>query len=97
MWRTPGNSIWPTADDILMQTGASMHGGTPVPQKPSGSKLSSLSNWPRYPGGAIAGALIAVASVLLFFVGVDWLQSVLPAALLLVVVLWALRPRRLDD
>lgn len=61
------------------------------------SPLSNLSNWPRYPGGAIAGGLIGIASVLVFFIGIPALRSVLPAALVLVVVLWALRSRRSDD
>jgi len=72
-----------------------MHEGTPAPQKRGGSKLSLLSNWPRYPGGAIAGGLIGVASIVLFFI--PSLRSVLPAALILVVALWALRPCRFDD
>ncbi|MBI4890674.1 MAG: hypothetical protein HY821_08610 [Acidobacteria bacterium] len=34
-----------------------------------GHRVSPLSNWPRYPGGAVAGALVGVASVLVFFLG----------------------------
>jgi hypothetical protein len=47
-----------------------MREGTPISQMPSGSKVSPLSNWPRYPGGAIAGGLIGLASVLVFFFGI---------------------------
>jgi hypothetical protein len=74
-----------------------MREGPPNPQVNGGSKGSPLSNWPRYPGGAIAGGLIGIASVLLFFIGVPALRSVLPAALVLAAVLWALRSRRSDD
>jgi predicted lipid-binding transport protein (Tim44 family) len=58
---------------------------------------SPLSNWPRYPGGAIAGALIGIASVVLFFIGIPALRSVLPVALVIAVVLWVLRSCRSDD
>lgn len=61
------------------------------------SKVSPLSNWPRYPGGAIAGALIGVTSIVAFFIGVPPLRFVLPAALILALVLWLLRSRRSDD
>ncbi len=60
--------------------------------------LQRLSNWPRYPGGAIAGASLAIASVLLFFIGPQTLRSYLPGVLVIAVVLWVLleaarRPR----
>jgi apolipoprotein N-acyltransferase len=74
-----------------------MREGTPTPQMHGGNKISPLSNWPRYPGGAIAGALIGVASILVFFIGVPPIQFVLPAALILALMLWVLRSRRSDD
>ena len=66
----------------------------PTPQTDRPSKFSPLSNWPRYPGGAIAGVLVGAASVLLFFVGNRSLGSVLPVAAILVVIFWALRSGR---
>jgi len=74
-----------------------MREGTPPPQMHGGNKVSPLSNWPRYPGGAIAGVLIGVASILLFFTGIPPLWFVLLAALIVALVLSVLRSRRLDD
>jgi hypothetical protein len=73
-----------------------MDGGPPKPHRHVGSQESPLSNWPRYPGGAIAGALFAVFSVALFFLDTPALRSYLSAARIVVVVLWGLvllRPR----
>ena len=67
-----------------------MDGDTPARQRHAGSKAAPLSNWPRYPGGAIAGALFAVFSVALFFLDSPALRSYLGWARIIVVVLWAL-------
>ena len=74
-----------------------MREGTQIPQRPGEAKVSPLSNWPRYPGGAIAGAVIGVVSVLVFFFGVSLLRYIFLAALVVAVVLRALRSSRSED
>lgn len=54
-----------------------------------------LSNWPRYPGGAIAGALIAIAAVALFLN--PGLQSLTRITGVAIVLLLALRSRTPPD
>ena len=66
-----------------------------TPQVREKSRASPLFNWPRYPGGAIAGALIGVSSVMLFFIPA--LRSVLFVAFILAIVLWALLSNRSED
>lgn len=56
-----------------------------------------MSNWPRYPGGVIAGALIAAASVLMFFIDNPALRHFLRAAGIVVLALWVWRLCRSDD
>src|SRR5215510_5609029 len=60
-------------------------------------KVSPLSNWPRYPGGAIAGALIALARVLVFVFDVPWLWYIVPAALVFADVVRMIRSARSHD
>jgi hypothetical protein len=74
-----------------------MREGTQIPLRPGNAKVSPLSNWPRYPGGAIAGAVIGVASVLAFFFGISLLRYVFLAALAVAVVLRVLRSSRSED
>jgi hypothetical protein len=62
-----------------------------------GSKTSPLSNWPRYPGGFIAGALLAVVGVLVFLTDISALRPFFPAARVFVLVVWALQACRSDD
>ena len=78
-----------------------MHEGTPTRQikdRHVGSKFSPLSNWPKYPGGVIAGALVAVFGVLLFFIDSPALRQYLRVAGIVVAVVlcvfWALRACR---
>jgi hypothetical protein len=66
----------------------SMDEGIANPPKHVVSKASRLSHWPRYPGGAIAGALNAAASILIFFIDRPALRNYLRAAGVFVVVLW---------
>jgi hypothetical protein len=56
-----------------------------------------LSEWPVYPGGGIAGALLAVSSVVIFVADVPALRDCLPVARALLVLLWALRICRSGD
>jgi hypothetical protein len=78
-----------------------MREGTPIrgqiKVRHAGSKFSPLSNWPRYPGGVMAGALAAVVSIVIFVVDIPALRDYLRAAQMLVVVLWALGACRSDD
>ena len=80
-----------------------MREGTPIRQikvRHVGSKFSPLSNWPRYPGGVMAGTLVAVVSIVIFVMDVPALRDFLRAAQMFVVVLWvlwALRTCRSDD
>jgi hypothetical protein len=82
--------------DSLMSRGTECLKARQLPHTNGGSQFSPLSDWPRYPGGAIAGALVGAASVVLFFVGIPSLRSVLPVAVVLIIVLWAFRSRRSD-
>jgi hypothetical protein len=59
---------------------------------PEGGKISPLSNWPRYAGGAIAGGLIAVAGIVLFLI--PSLRSILFAVPILLALIWVLHSRR---
>jgi hypothetical protein len=68
--------------------------GTPSPASETNSRLSE---WPVYPGGGIAGALLAVASVVIFLGNSPGLRNYLPVARALLVLLWALRSCRCDD
>ena len=70
---------------------------TPAPRRRVGGSASPLSNWPRYPGGVIAGALIAAASVLMFFIDNPALRHFLRAAGIVVLALWVWRLCRSDD
>ena len=54
------------------------------------SKFSPLSNWPRYPGGVIAGALVAIVSILIFLIDSPVLRQYLRGAGIVVLVLWVL-------
>jgi hypothetical protein len=53
----------------------------------AGTKVSPLSNWPRYPGGVIAGALIAVVSILIFLTNIPALRDFLRAGQIIAAVL----------
>lgn len=58
--------------------------------------LSRLSNWPRNPGGAIAGALTAIGSVLAYFLDLPLFQT-LTGLLMLAAVAWAVAAPRSED
>jgi hypothetical protein len=77
-----------------------MQGGNPTRQikiRDGGSNISPLSNWPKYLGGVIAGALVAVVSVLMFLFDSPATRQYLLVAGIVVVVLWALFACRSSD
>ena len=55
-----------------------------------GSKPEPLSRWPRYPGGAIAGAVVAIVGTLVFLFNFPELRHFLSVVRLFVVALWLL-------
>jgi hypothetical protein len=57
------------------------------PDDTSRTGVQRLSNWPRYPGGAIAGILLAIAGVLLFLSDSPALRHLVPAVQGVIVVL----------